>query len=118
MQAQKFVDLIEALLQQLPSLVTLAACLVFAATRWKRHPKVSLTVMIGLGVLILHGVGFAILYNWLPDFFRGSTDLQTVFFVMGLIYNAALAVPFAVLLAAIFMQRAAAPAASSRVERV
>ncbi len=110
--SQKLLDLLKALAEQLPSLLTLLACMVFAASRWKRHPKVSLMALISLALLFLHGIAFAIIYNWVPDLFirRGVyTDIQPVidrvYLVLGLFYNTALAVAFALLLVSIFMQR-------------
>lgn len=113
--SEKLLELLKALAEQLPSLLTLLACMVFAATRWKRHPKVSLVALISLALLFLHGIVFAIIYNWVPDLFiRSATyaDMQSVirrvYLVLGLFYNAALAVAFALLLASIFMQRSTA----------
>ncbi len=110
--SQKLLDLLKALAEQLPSLLTLLACMVFAASRWKRHPKVSLMALISLALLFLHGIAFAIIYNWVPDLFirRGVyTDIQPVidrvYLVLGLFYNTALAVAFALLLVSVFMQR-------------
>ena len=120
--SQKLLELIKALAEQLPSLLALLACMVFAASRWRRHPKVSLVVLISLALLFLHGIVFAIIYNWVPDLFlRSATypDVQSairrIYLVLGLIYNTALAIAFAVLLLGIFMQRSVASRDSSTV---
>ena len=119
--SQKLFELIKALAEQLPSLLALLACMVFAATRWKRHPKVSLVVLISLALLFLHGIVFAIIYNWVPDLlipmptFADAQWVRRVYLVLGLIYNTALAVGFALLLVGIFMQRSAASRDSSTV---
>jgi hypothetical protein len=104
-------------LQQLPSLLALLGCLIFAITRWKRHPKVAMVVTIGLGLLLVHTIVFLFVYNFVPDwFFRSATFagtdfeereklIRNVYLVLGWISNSAAAVAFAVLLAGIFMRR-------------
>jgi hypothetical protein len=99
--------------QQLPSLLALLACIVFAITRWKRHPKVAMVVTIGLGLLLLHAIVFLFVYNFVPrwfidysrDYREIETTIRTVYLVLGWISNSAAAVAFAVLLAGIFMGR-------------
>lgn len=106
-------------LQQLPSLLALLACIVFAVTRWKRFPKVALVVTIGLGLLLVHAIVFLFVYNFAPTWFLQSAirsganseetrkTMQTVYLVLGWISNTAAAVAFGVLLAGIFMRRTA-----------
>ncbi len=112
--SDKLFELVRTLLQQLPSLLTLLVCILFAAIRWKRHPRISLVLIIGLVLLILHSLFFAVAYNWVPGWLRESdwVSVPTMLTAMGFIYNAALSVPLALLLIAIFMQRnpAAKPA--------
>lgn len=99
--------------QQLPSLLALLACLIFAITRWKRHPKVAMVVTIGLALLLLHAIVFLLVYNFVPRYFidyaAPSADIETtirnVYLVLGWISNSAAAVAFAVLLTGIFMRR-------------
>src|SRR5712664_2167038 len=107
---QKFYDLLWALLEQLPSLITILACLIFVATRWKRYPKVAPLVLVSLVLLLLHGPIFAAVYNWVPDLFIDRTSgasriSSTVMVVLSLIYHTALAIPFTLLLFSIFMRR-------------
>ena len=104
-------------LQQLPSMLALVACIIFAITRWKRYPKVAMVVAIGLGLLLVHSIVFLFVYNFVPSWFLRSALLagsdfaerdqiiRNVYLVLGLISNSAAAVAFAVLLAGIFMQR-------------
>lgn len=104
-------------LQQLPSLLALLACIIFAITRWKRFPKVAMVVTIGLGLLLVHSIVFLFVYNFVPDwFFRSATLsgsdfeerqklIRNVYLVLGWISNTAAAVAFAVLLAGVFMGR-------------
>jgi len=112
--SQKLLALLKALAEQLPSLLALLACMVFAASRWRRHPRVSLVILISLALLFLHGIVFAIIYNWVPDLlipmntFADAQWVHRVYLVLGLFYNAALAVGFALLLVSIFMQRSPA----------
>ena len=103
--------------EQLPSLLALVGCLIFAITRWKRHPKVAKVVSLGLGLLLLHAIVFLLVYNFIPSWFRTSAmqsgasfeevdkKMQTVYLVLGWISNSAAAVAFAVLLTGIFMRR-------------
>jgi hypothetical protein len=105
----KLFDLLKAIVQQLPSLLTLIACMIFAITRWKRSPKVSLLVLTSLALLFIHGIAFAIIYNWVPGLFvkpvYEATTMRNVYLVLGLISNGTAAVILAILLGAIFMQR-------------
>src|SRR6266498_4287180 len=114
--SNKVLDLFKALAEQLPSLLTLLACMIFAIARWKRHPKVSLVVLISLGLLFFHVLVFSIVYNWVPDWFiRSATaaDIESVsrnvFLVLGLIASSTRAVGFGLLLTAIFMLRKPRP---------
>ena len=102
------------ILEQLPSLLTMLVCLLLAAFRWKRHPKVSLVLIVSLILLIVHTLSFLAIYYWAPEAVMqsGWISMQTMLTALGFIYNAALAVPFALLLIAIFMQRKA-PAQTS-----
>ncbi len=93
---------------QLPSLLAMLACIVAAIIRRKRHPKVSLTLVIGLGVLFLHTFAFAFIFAFVPDLFAGPgnyTALRTVVNIISFIYNSSLAIAFGIMLAAVFMQR-------------
>lgn len=105
----KLFDLLKAIVQQLPSLLTLITCMIFAITRWKRSPKVSLLVLISLALLFIHGIAFSIIYNWVPGLFvkpvYDATTMRNVYLVLGLISNGIAAVIFAILLVAIFMGR-------------
>jgi hypothetical protein len=116
---EKITQYFWTLAEQAPSLLILLAGLVFALTRWKRFPKVSLTVALGLGLLLLHMIVFLIVYDLVPPLFLKDAlnrsveeydrTRRIVFLVLGLISNMMAAVGFAVLLAAVFMQRRPAP---------
>jgi hypothetical protein len=110
-------QLLRNLLYQLPSTLALMGCIVLAISRWKRHPTVSLLAMISLLLLLLHGLIFAAVYVWVPNWFiqgrfTETTSLQRFLTLLGLIYNATLAVGFGLLLLSIFMQRRAAATGS------
>ena len=106
-----------AIVWHLPSLLAMAGGIVFALTRWKNKPKVSMMVVLGLGLMIVHVFVFLIVYDLVPPIFlRGisatTTEFETaerirrnLFLTLGLISNVLLAVPFALLLAAVFMGR-------------
>jgi hypothetical protein len=112
--SDKLFDLVRNLLEQLPSLFAMLACMIFALVRWKRHPPVSAAVLVGVGLLLLHLFVFTAVYNWVPGrFILTATSesygdrARSVYLVLGLISSSAAAVPLAVLLAAIFMRRPA-----------
>ncbi len=108
----KVFELLKDLMEQLPSLLTIVACMVFAIARWKRTPKVSQVVLIGLALLFLHIIVFSVIYNWVPDLFIRSASypsqastIRIVYLILGLITNSSLGIALAVLLTAIFIQR-------------
>jgi hypothetical protein len=113
------------LMEQAPSLLTMLACLVFALSRWKRYPKVSLTVALSLALLILHVIVFMFVYDLVPPLFlRGASyqnfeqtarTRQILFFALGFISNFFFAIGLGLLLVAIFMQRKPAPPSDSEV---
>lgn len=113
MNSTKLIQYFWSLVEQLPSLLTMVGCIVFALVRWKRHPKVSLIVIVGLGMLILHALAFLIIYSVVPPLFIKPTDSfqdtesirRTVYLILGLISNSIAAVAFAFLLAGVFMRR-------------
>jgi hypothetical protein len=104
--------LVLALLEQLPSILVLLSCMIFAVIRWSRHPRVSLFVLLSLGLMILHGILYAVVFNWIPDWFIHSADpantervARNVYLVLNLVSNGSLAIALTVLLVAIFTQR-------------
>lgn len=109
--SQPLFELVRSLMHQLPTMVTLLGCMVFATIRWKRHPKVSLLLIITLVLLFIHGLFFTAVYTWVPGWilqtrsFDASGSIQTVLTVLGLISNTTLAVIFVLMLVSIFMQR-------------
>jgi len=54
------------LLQRSPLLLVALGGIVFAIIRWRRHPSVSLLVVIGLLFYMIKIAVFAALYYWLP----------------------------------------------------
>ena len=110
--ANKLLMLLQDLAEQLPSILTVLACMIVAMLRWKRHPRVSLVVLAGLGLVLVETFGSSIAYTWGPDWFIASADDvaretagRNVYLVLGLIFNGFLAVAFVMLLAAVFMRR-------------
>lgn len=106
------VGLIKFFLQQLPSFAAMAACMVFAITRWKRYPKVAMFVTIGLAFLFLHQIVFTLVYFFVPSYFirsAGYAEIQTVmrnvYLVIGFISNSLAAIGMIVLLTGIFIRR-------------
>lgn len=117
MDSTQLFNLFQSYLEQLPSFLALIAGIVFAMTRWKYHPKVSMVVVIALVFLLLHMIVFTILYNVVPRWVVRSsgsyqdfrTVIDRVYLILGLLSNGAAAIGFGVLLAAIFMRRTAGP---------
>jgi len=113
--APKLYDLLKDLLVQLPSLLVLLGCMIVAVSRWRRHPKVSLMVLVSLGLLSIHTLVSDVVYNWVPDWLIQAADAsdtqraaENVYLVLGLASNGIVAVAFVWLLTAIFLQRGAA----------
>src|SRR6266705_4905759 len=106
--SEKLLDIIHGLLVQLPSLLTMLVCIVLAMVRWRRHPKVSLTLIVGLLLLIVFAVIFQFVYVFVPDWFNttaNATSRATVFLVITFINNCCWAIGLVTLFSAIFMQR-------------
>jgi len=119
----KFNQYFWAFAEQLPSLLAMLGCLVFALTRWKKYPKVAMMVALGLGLLIIHLIIFVFVYDLVPPLFLKDTTSQNyeeitrirriVFLVVGLIYNTTAIVGYGILVAGIFMQRNPPPQPNS-----
>ncbi len=110
MSSERLFDFLISIATQLPSILAMLVCLIFAVTRWKRHPKVSLLIIISLLLLLIHGVSFAAVYNWLPEILAQSYEYQPgrmekILRLVGFMYNTLLAVPIALLLVAVFVDR-------------
>src|ERR1043166_7226576 len=95
---------------QIPSIIAIIACLILAIVRWKRHPRVSLLLLIGLLLLLIHEFAFAVVYASVPDLIiKSANDRATlshnVNIALALIYNFLEVVPFVLFLIAIFMGR-------------
>jgi hypothetical protein len=106
----RFLELLKALAEELPSFIAIIACIVFALSRRQRYPKVALTLVIGLVLLLVHLVVINIVYTWVPGWFIKPENYdpvlsRNVYLVLGLITNTITALIFAVLLAAVFIQR-------------
>ena len=113
----KFMDVLWSLVLQLPSLLTMLACIVAAVLRWKRHPKVSLAVVVALSVMIVHAFIFAFVFAYVPELFARPGDygmMRAVINVISFIYNSSLAIAFGILLLAVFMKRSSPAALDER----
>ena len=107
--SQKLYEILTSLLLQSPSVLAILSCLVAAFVRWKRHPRVSLTVVIALVLFLVFTLIFPFIFTFVPDLFRKPGDdfrsVQTVISVISFFYNSLWAIALAILLVAIFMQR-------------
>lgn len=104
----KFLDILRDLGLQLPSLLTMLACIIAAIVRWRRHPRVSLALVTGLGLMLLHAFIFALVYAFVPELFARPGNyglMRTVVNVISFLYNSSLAIAFGILLWAVFMKR-------------
>jgi hypothetical protein len=110
----KLFELIKELLLQLPSTIVMVVCLVVALVRWRRHPRVSLFLLLSLTWLLLHGLVSSVMYIWVPDWFirtAGSGNIeqlkQYLYLGLGLVTNFSLAIGLTLMLIAVFTQRTA-----------
>jgi uncharacterized BrkB/YihY/UPF0761 family membrane protein len=104
----KFVDALWSLVLQLPSLLTMLACILAAILRWQRHPKVSLTIVVSLSLMIVHAFIFAFVFVYVPELFARPGDygmMRAVITILSFIYNSSLAIALGILLVAVFMKR-------------
>ena len=96
---------------QLPSMLTMLGGSIVAIIRWKRHPRVSLMVVISLFLTILHTVVFVLVFAAVRS--RASYEnyemLRTYQTLVSIAYNFILAILTAILLTAVFMQRNKSP---------
>ena len=108
--SSKLFEALWSLVVQLPSLLTVIACIVAAIIRWKRHPRISLAIVIGLSLIIVHTFIFAFVYAFVPELFARPGNYSmvlTVITVISFIYNSSLAIALGVMLTAVFMGRSA-----------
>lgn len=106
--------LVRNVLLQLPSLLTMFGCVVFAIVRRRRYPQVWLVVVAGLGLLFLVALVFAFVFAFVPDWLVAAENFkarQTFVSILSFIYNGSLAIALAVLLVAVFMRREPATSA-------
>ncbi len=105
----RLLDVLQSLLTQLPSVLAILGCMVAAIIRWRRHPRVSLTVLISLLLLLAITFAFAFIYAFVPYLLRKPGDdfnsMRSTIAVITFLYNSLWALALAVLLAAIFMKR-------------
>jgi len=109
-ETSKFFELLKAVAEELPSLIAMIVCVGFAFSRRKRYPKVSMIVIIGLVLFILHIFVFNIIYTWVPGWFITPDNFDPIrsrnfYLVLGLISNLLAALCMAVLLASVFIGR-------------
>ena len=101
---------------QLPSMLTMLGGIVVAIVRWKRHPRVSLTIVISLALMLLHLIIFAVVFATIHSLvsYENFRLLQTYQTIVSILYNLTLAILTAILIAAIFMQRNGPPEEPAR----
>ncbi len=81
--------LLRNLAQQLPIDVIWALGIVLALRRWRRHPQVSLLILIALGLELVRSVGGTLAWYWLNLEMKGA-DRATVelgIVKLGIVHN-------------------------------
>jgi len=105
----KWAELVKSFLEQLPSLLTFAGCIIFVIIRRKSYPKVSLILLVALTLGLIHEIVFTVIYNWVPGWFQPATYnlvvARNVNLVLGFITNASAAAIMSLYLAAVFTNR-------------
>ena len=95
------------MLVQLPPILVEVAGLIVALVWWRRHPSVSLTFLLSVGLLILTNIVGAFLFAWLPTYLRyqqGWTAAATshVLTIINVGRSSVAAVAWILLLCAVF----------------
>ncbi len=105
----KWAELVRSFLEQLPSLLTFAGCIILVIIRRKSFPKVSLILLVALTLGLIHEIVFTFAYNWVPGWFQSATYnlvvARNVNLVLGFITNASAAAIMSLYLAAVFSNR-------------
>ncbi len=111
MEAFQIYQFLSDIAMQLPSLLTMLGGIIVAIIRWKRHPRISLMVVISLVLMILHLLLFAVVFATLRSMisYENFRMMQTYQTLASTAYNIILAIITAILLAAIFIQRNKSP---------
>jgi len=90
-------------------LLVVLAGIVFAFARWKRHPRVSLMTVLGLGIYLIDAFAFALLFHYLPRFFDSlkltSQNISILDSVLQVCDDFVYAAVLILLVAAAFSQR-------------
>jgi uncharacterized membrane protein YagU involved in acid resistance len=104
-------QILREIAMQLPSMLTMLGGIVVAIIRWKRHPRVSLTIVISLALMLLHLMIFAVVFATIHSMmsYENFRTLQTYQTIASVMYNLTLAILTAILITAIFMQRKKPP---------
>lgn len=97
------------LARRAPILLLAVGGIIFSLIRWKRHPKVSLLTIIGLGFLVIESVVYTIVLYLLPVIFESLNvdyaNQQTYYTVLYVLEDTARAFVIVLLVAAAFSQR-------------
>lgn len=98
--------------EQLSMIFAMLICIIVAVVRWKRHPRVSMTVIAGCALLLIQIPVVAAIYAWVPEAIIKSANPadansfhDSVYMVIALCSNSFVALALAFLVAAIFMKR-------------
>ena len=90
------------------------AGIVFAISRWRRHPTVSLLTLVALAVLLLSSVLGVFVFTWLPQFLsdHGWADaIEAIYSLVAIVLNGVQAIAWGMLLLALFGWRTPTPVA-------
>jgi hypothetical protein len=108
--------LLYGMLAELPSLLTTLICVLVAAIRWRRHPSVSLLLILSLIWLAVQSLLFDAVTFFTPQWYvehGAGASYETFYVAAGLCNNILGAIAFALLLTAIFSRRGTARAGAA-----
>jgi uncharacterized membrane protein YoaK (UPF0700 family) len=95
--------------RRIPMLLVTLGGIVFAITRWKRHPRVSLITVLALALYWVEAFVFLCIRYWLPNLVvslkLSSSGINALFVVISVLDDFAFAVVIILLVAAAFSGR-------------
>lgn len=106
-----YVSLLGALLPQIPLYLIYLVGSVIAVMRWKRHPRVSLYLLVSIAVSFVAAIILTVVQMWLPYYLarlKFDANMYTYYFyALRLISSLIGALTFGLILLAVFAERPA-----------
>jgi hypothetical protein len=108
-------SLLKALAQRLPFLLVCIAGIALVVVRWRRSPRASLLALLGLATFLISSLGALFVYEALPRWivrWQASPERASlVYSTASVLFYAIDGLGLALLLAAVFAERARIPSA-------